>query len=216
MMATTHAMAGLAVAALAALAAPDHAPALAAAGLAGGLFPDLDLYAGHRRTLHFPVYYAAAAAAAVPVAVLAPGAWTLGAAVFLLAAALHAASDVLGGGLELEPWRETSERAVYSHFHGRWLPPRRLVRYDGSPEDVALAAGLGVPAALAFDPTVQRVVAAALLVSVGYALVRRRLPRLVTRLVALAPAPVRRRLPERFRDRRGGQRPGRAAGDKKP
>jgi hypothetical protein len=200
MMATTHAMAGLAVAALATLAAPEHAPVLAAAGLAGGLFPDLDLYAGHRRTLHFPVYYAVAAAAAVPVAVLAPGAWTLAAAVFLAAAALHAASDVLGGGLELEPWRETSERAVYSHFHGRWLPPRRFVRYDGSPEDVVVAAGLGVPAALAFEPTVQRVVGAALLVSVGYAVVRRRLPRLVTWLVGFAPAVIRRRLPERFLD----------------
>jgi len=198
MMATTHAMAGLAVAAVAALAAPEHAPTLAAAGLAGGLFPDLDLYAGHRRTLHFPVYYAVAAAVAVPAALLAPGPWTAGGAVFLVAAALHAASDALGGGLELEPWEETSERAVYSHFHGRWLAPRRLVRYDGSPEDVALAAGVGVPAALAFGPTVQRVVGAALAVSVGYAVVRRRLPRLVHRLVALVPEGVRGRLPDRF------------------
>jgi hypothetical protein len=198
MMATTHAMAGLAVAALASFVAPEHAPTLAAAGLAGGVFPDLDLYVGHRRTLHFPVYYAVAAVAAAVAAVLAPGAWTAGGAVFLAAAALHAASDVLGGGLELEPWEATSERAVYSHFHGRWLPPRRFVRYDGSPEDVALAAGVGVPAALAFGTTVQWLVAGALAVSVGYALVRRRLPRLVRRLVSLVPAALRRRLPDRF------------------
>jgi hypothetical protein len=198
MMATTHAMAGLAVAALASFVAPEHAPTLAAAGLAGGVFPDLDLYVGHRRTLHFPVYYAVAAVAAAVAAVLAPGAWTAGGAVFLAAAALHAASDVLGGGLELEPWEATSERAVYSHFHGRWLPPRRFVRYDGSPEDVVVAAGVGVPAALAFGPTVQWLVAGALAVSVGYALVRRRLPRLVRRLVSLVPAALRRRLPDRF------------------
>ena len=140
------------------------------------------------------------AMAGLAVAALAPGVWTLVAAVFLAAAALYAASDVLGAGLELEPQRETSERAVYSHFHDRWLSPRRLVRYDGSPADLAAAAGLGVPAALAFDPTVQRAVGAALLVSVGYAAVRRRIPRLVSRLVRLAPVAVRRHLPRRFLD----------------
>jgi len=197
-MATTHAMAGLAVAAVASLLAPDHAPVLAAAGLAGGVFPDLDLYAGHRRSLHFPVYYAVAAVPAVAAAALLPGAWTAGAAVFLAAAALHAASDALGGGLELEPWEATSERAVYSHFHGRWLAPRRFVRYDGSPEDVVVAVGIGAPAALAFGAPVQRLVGAALAVSVGYALVRRRLPWLVRRLVAFAPEALRGRLPDRF------------------
>src|SRR6056297_1290775 len=105
MMATTHALAGLALAALVAPIAPEHAPTAAAAGLAGGVFPDLDLYAGHRRTLHFPVYYAVAAAPAVAFAALAPSALTVGVAVFLAAAALHAASDALGGGLELEPWK---------------------------------------------------------------------------------------------------------------
>src|SRR6056297_545185 len=53
--------------------------------------------------------------------------------------ALHAASDALGGGLELKPWRATSERAVYDHFRGRWIRPRRWVRYDGAPEDLAFA-----------------------------------------------------------------------------
>jgi len=212
MMATTHAMAGLAVAAVAVFVAPDHAPVLAAAGIAGGVFPDLDLYAGHRRTLHYPVYYALAALLVTGVAALVPGPWTAGAAVFLAAAALHAASDALGGGLELEPWEETSDRAVYSHFHGRWLAARRFVRYDGSPEDVVLAAGLGVPAALAFGSAVQRVVGAALVASVGYALVRRRLPRFVRRLVTFVPEALHGHLPDRFvaRPRR------RSVGDKKP
>ncbi|MFC3477444.1 metal-dependent hydrolase [Halobacterium litoreum] len=198
MMATTHALAGLALAALVAPVAPEHAPTIAAAGLAGGVFPDLDLYAGHRRTLHFPVYYGVAAALAAALAVVSPSALTVGAAVFLAAAALHAAGDALGGGLELEPWRATSERAVYSHFHGRWIRPRRLVRYDGAPEDVAVAAVLGVPAALALGPPTHRVVAAALAVSAGYAAVRKYLPTVATRLVAVVPEGVRRRVPDRF------------------
>ncbi|CQH60784.1 DUF457 family protein [Halobacterium hubeiense] len=198
MMATTHALVGLAVAALVSLVVPEFGVAVAAAGLAGGVFPDLDLYAGHRRTLHFPVYYGAAAAVAAVVAVVSPTAWTVAAAVFLAAAALHAGSDALGGGLELEPWEGTSERAVYSHFHGRWLPPRRLVRYDGAPEDLAIAAVFGVPAALAFGPNVQQVAAAALVVSAGYVVVRKRLPAVATWLFAQVPSSVRRHVPERF------------------
>ncbi|MFB6072665.1 MAG: metal-dependent hydrolase [Halobacterium sp.] len=203
MMATTHALVGLALAALVAPFAPEHAPLIAAAGLAGGVFPDLDLYAGHRRTLHFPVYFPLAAVAAAGVAVLAPGAWTIGAAVFLAAAAAHSASDALGGGLELKPWEATSDRAVYSHFHGRWIRPRRLVRYDGAPEDVAVAALVGVPAALAYGPlasgpAVQRVVLAALGVSAGYAAVRKHLPALADRLLAAVPDDLRRHVPERF------------------
>jgi hypothetical protein len=198
MMATTHALAGLALAALVGLVAPEHAPAAAAAGLAGGVFPDLDLYSGHRRTLHFPVYYALAALPAALVAALAPTTATVALAVFLAAAALHAASDALGGGLELEPWRATSERAVYSHFHGRWLRPRRLVRYDGAPEDVLVAAVVGVPASLTFDAAVQQVVAGALAVSMAYAAVRKHLPRIATAAAALAPPALSRRLPDRF------------------
>lgn len=198
MMATTHALVGLAVAALVSLVVPEFGVAVAAAGLAGGVFPDLDLYAGHRRTLHFPVYYSVAAAAAAVVAVVSPTTWTVAAAVFLVAAALHAASDALGGGLELEPWKGTSERAVYSHFHGRWLPPRRLVRYDGAPEDLAVAALFGVPASLAFGPSVQQVVAGALLFSAGYVVVRKRLPAVATWLFAQVPDGVRRHVPERF------------------
>jgi hypothetical protein len=198
MMATTHAFVGLAVAALVSLVVPEYGATLAVAGLAGGVFPDLDLYAGHRRTLHFPVYYAVAALPAVAATVLAPGAWTVGAAVFLVAAALHAGSDALGGGLELKPWEATSDQAVYSHFHGRWMRPRRLVRYDGAPEDFLVGATFALPAALAFGPSIRRIVAAALVVSAGYAVVRKRLPAMAEWLSGRVPESLRRHVPERF------------------
>lgn len=187
MMATTHAMVGLAFAAVVSLVAPAFAPVAAVAGLLGGVFPDFDLYSVHRQTLHFPVYYTAAAIGALVVAVLSPGAWTVGAFVFLAAAALHAASDALGGGLEHKPWEATSEQAVYSHFHGNWVRPRRLVRYDGAPEDLAVGALFGVPAALAFGPGIRRIVVVALGVSTGYVLVRKRLPALEAWLLQRVP-----------------------------
>jgi hypothetical protein len=200
MMATTHALVGLVAAALVGLVAPAHAPLALAAGFAGGLAPDLDLYAGHRRTLHFPVcawpfvavLFAAAATGGGPVA-------AAGAA-FLLAAALHATMDVFGGGLELRPWQANSPRAVYNHLLGRWHSPRRWVRYDGAPEDVVLGAVVAVPAYLLAAGPLRRVVVATLVVSVGYAAVRRRVPALTAWLVGAVPVAYRPYLPARFLD----------------
>ncbi|MDG5818428.1 metal-dependent hydrolase [Natronococcus sp. A-GB7] len=198
MMAPTHAFAGLVLAAVLALVAPQFAFVLAVAAIAGGVFPDLDLYAGHRRTLHFPVYYWLLAVPASVVAVLVPTDATIAVAIFLLAAALHSLMDVFGGGLELKPWRETSDRAVYSHYHGRWLAPRRWVRYDGAPTDLALAGVLAVPGLVVFDGTVRTAAIALLAVAVGYALVRKPLVVVAEWLLERLPEPVLESLPERF------------------
>ncbi|MFU8867271.1 metal-dependent hydrolase [Natronococcus sp.] len=198
MMATTHAFVGLALAAALALVAPQFAVVVAVAAIVGGIFPDLDLYAGHRRTLHFPVYYWLLAAPASVVGLVVPTEATVAVAVFLLAAALHSSMDAFGGGLELKPWRGTSNRAVYSHYHGRWLEPRRWVRYDGAPEDLALAIVLAVPGLLVFDGVVRTVVLALLAVSAVYALLRKPLAAIGERLLERLPDRVLERLPKRF------------------
>ncbi|NHN61275.1 MULTISPECIES: metal-dependent hydrolase [Halorussus] len=200
MMATTHALFGVVLASAAAAVAPEFAPVALVAGVVGSVFPDLDLYAGHRRTLHFPVYYAVAALPAIALAVAVPATATVALAVFLAGAAAHSLMDVLGGGLELKPWRAESERAVYDHYRGRWVPPRRWVRYDGAPEDFLVAAAFGAPALLTYDGHVQAFVAAVLAVSAGYVLARKRLASLAERLVPHAPAALDPHIPERFRD----------------
>jgi len=151
MMATTHALAGMALASVVSVFAPEYAPVAVVAAGAGGAFPDLDTPGRHRRTLHYPVYYSVAAVGLLVVALVVPSSVTVALAAFVGAAALHSVTDVFGGGLELRPWEGTSDRAVYDHYHGRWVRPRRWVRYDGSPEDVALATLLAVPA-LVFAP----------------------------------------------------------------
>ena len=85
MMATTHVFGALALAALVAVLVPEFALVVAIAAIVGGFFPDLDLYAGHRKTLHFPVYYSIAALPAAVVAVLVPTPGTVALAIFLLA-----------------------------------------------------------------------------------------------------------------------------------
>ncbi|MFT4889988.1 MAG: hypothetical protein ACI9YT_000900 [Halobacteriales archaeon] len=198
MMATTHALAGAAVATLTVVLAPEYAPIAVAAGFLGGLFPDLDLYRGHRRTLHYPVYYSVAAAAATLHAAIAPTAGSVALALFLVAAALHAVSDVLGGGLELRPWRGQSERAVFSHFHGRWLRPRRWVPYDGAPRDLALAGVLALPTYLAIGGLLRGLVGATVVVSAAYTLLRKPLAEAAKLIAGLVPPPLRSYVPDRY------------------
>lgn len=207
MMATTHALAGALVGAAVALAVPELAPAVLVAGFVGGLFPDADIYAGHRKTLHFPVYYSLAAVAAAAATVAWPVYGTL-ALVFLAAAALHSVMDVFGGGLELRPWEATSDRAVFEHYRGVWHAPRRWIRYDGSPEDAALGALLAAPSlavaqrtvtgSLAGGLTVESLLLAAVGVSLAWVAVRRVVPDLAVAVVGLVPASVRGYVPERF------------------
>ncbi len=198
MMATTHGLWGVALGATLAMRAPEYAPVALVAGFVGGVVPDLDIYANHRRTLHAPVYGSCLAALTVGLALAVPSAATLALAAALSAAAVHVLMDVAGGGLSLQPWADQPDRAVYSHFHGRWVPPRGWVRYDGAPEDLALAclAGVGLLAVVS-DPFRWGIVAL-LVASVAYTLVRKRLVAIVTTLLAYTPARLSTLVPRRF------------------
>lgn len=204
MMLPTHALVGLVAALPLAVAAPGSGEAVLFAGLVGGVLPDADMYVGHRKTLHFPVYGAIAAGGAIAIAALW---WTPVAAVaaaFFVGLGLHSLSDVFGGGLELRPWKATSHRAVYDHRRGEWIAPRRWVRYDGAPEDLALSLAVGVPLLVVLDGPLQAIVVASLAVAVVYATVRRSLPTLAEQvfdglLAAVIPGPLAARLPARYR-----------------
>ncbi|WP_251328168.1 metal-dependent hydrolase [Haloplanus pelagicus] len=184
MMATTHAAVGLLLALPLTVVAPELAPPAALAGMAGGVFPDLDLVAGvHRKTLHFPDYYWFGAFPALVGAALVPGSGIVSVAFFLLSAAVHSVSDAFGAGTEPRPWERTSAQAVYLHSRNRWLSPRYWVRYDGAPEDYLLTVCLLSPGLFVFGPTVRRVAFAFLVVGGAYTLVRKRLPDVEERLL---------------------------------
>ncbi len=179
-MTTTHAAAGVALALPVLVFAPEFAVFAAAAAVCGGVFPDLDSVVGvHRKTLHYPVYYWGLALPAVGVAALAPGPATILAAAFLASAALHAASDLLGGTDDMRPWTGDSSRGVYVHALGRWVSPRRWIRYDGAPEDFVLGAVLSVPGLLWFGSTLRGVMLVGLALAAVYTVFRKQIPDLL-------------------------------------
>lgn len=204
MMLPTHALVGMALALPVALSVPELAPAALVGGFIGGVFPDLDLYAGHRRTLHFPTLYPIAAVPAVLLAAVLPGTVTVGLAVGLLGAAAHCRMDIYGGGLELRPWEGTSERAVYDHVAGEWRKPRRLVSYDGSKGDLALSAAVATPLLVFVESPLVLLVVLSLAVAAVYVLLRRRLAALAPVVFGLVPEPFDQYVPDRYRSERTG------------
>lgn len=200
MMLPTHIVVGVAIAAPLLAIAPAVAPAGLLGAIAGSGFPDLDMYTGHRRALHYPTGYTLAAALAVVTTVLVSSPLTTGAAFFLVGAALHCRMDRYGGGLEREPWEANSDRGVYDHFKGRWRRPRRWIRYDGAPEDLLIAIGLGLPLVVVLDGVFRWVTVGALIVATVYSILRRRLAAIAPAVADRVPDPVEPYVPHRYRD----------------
>lgn len=214
MMLPTHALLGLLAALPLAAVAPGSAEPVLVAGLLGGVVPDADMYAGHRKTLHFPVYGTAAALAVAGVAAVWWTPVTAAATAFFLGMALHSLSDAFGGGLELRPWRATSERAVFDHHRGAWIAPRRWVRYDGAPEDLVLSLALGLPLLVFLGDPLRVVVGASLGVAIVYTAIRRSLPAVAERFIdggflGSLRGQLVARLPARYRDGGGPTTEGR-------
>lgn len=172
MMLFTHVLAGMVLGTVLATALPVPAMLAAIAGGVGGIIPDLDMAAVHRRTLHAPLLQTAGAGVALGVAVITPSAATGILASFTGGMALHSLSDVMGGGKELRPWERTDDRAVYCHATGSWWRARRLL-YDGSPADLVVALGLGTGLVAAGPAGIRPVAAACMVAATGYTVLRR-------------------------------------------
>jgi hypothetical protein len=184
MMGVTHILVGLAVTLPLTLLGPWAFEPVAMGAILGGAFPDLDLLVGsHRRTFHYPVFGPMVALVAVIGALIVPTPATVGLAATLVAAGVHAASDVLGAGNELRPWERTNTDAVYDHLRGRWIRARYVVRYDGSPEDLLLAVIAAIPVVVVQGNTVRWGVVVLVLVGTIYTLLRKRLVKYFARIV---------------------------------
>jgi len=183
MMLPTHALGGMTLALSVAFIAPEFTGVALVAGFLGGILPDLDMYSGHRKSLHYPVYYSVFALLAMAFAGLSPSPTTVFIAFLLVGAAVHSVADILGSGLELRPWEATSNRAVYDHYRNRWIAPRHWIRYDGSPGDLLISITLAAPLLVGLNGFLRQVVIVTLAVAIVYTAVRRLLPTLAAAIV---------------------------------
>ena len=174
-MGSTHALFGMLLGSTILLWQPELLLPVGLAAFIGGLFPDLDMPFDHRETLHYPVQFWFVAVIALVYAVLSPGIYTVSMFYFVLAAAVHSTSDILGGGLEEKPWKMSADRAVYDHFNEKWWSPRYFIRYDGSPEDLLLTILFGAACYLIYSPNYTALIGFTVLISAIYAAVRKRI-----------------------------------------
>jgi hypothetical protein len=63
-----------------------------------------------------------------------------------------------------------------THAAGTWIRPRRWIRWDGAPEDLACCCVLAVPCLLVFEGPIRLLVLFGLVVAAVFVAVRKRLP----------------------------------------
>lgn len=173
-MATTHGFLGGLLALPMFILAPELSIFAFVAAFIGGVFPDLDLYYGHRRLLHYPIYYSIASLGVFPLLFLALNMFTATVWFFLAGAALHCLSDRFGGSKDSRPWENDSGKAVYSHYHGEWWAPKKWIRYDGSPEDFLIMFVASLPALYVIEGELRLLAGVLVVVSFFYTLLRKK------------------------------------------
>lgn len=79
-----------------------------------------------------------------------------------------------------------------------WVAPRRLIRYDGSPEDLLLAGSFAAPTLVLLDGPVLILVVLLLAVSFVYVVLRRWLADLAPAVFSKVPEPIEEYVPDRY------------------
>ena len=174
MMATTHGFMGGILALPMFLFSPELSVIAFVASFVGGVFPDLDLYYGHRRVLHYPVYYSILCLVIFPLFFVYMNFFTVSIWFFVAGAALHCLSDRFGGSKDSRPWENDSGKAVYSHYHGEWWAPRKWIRYDGSPEDFLIMFVASIPAFYVLEGELRVLTGLMVVISFFYTLLRKK------------------------------------------
>lgn len=173
MMLPTHILMGIMVATPLLFIAPEMSLYALIGAIFGSILPDLDLYFGHRESLHFPTLYPLLSTLSFGMAVVLPTPVTIGIGFAFLGAAIHCFADIYGGGLERRPWEQTSNIAVFDHVSRTWIPPRRVIRYDGAPEDLGIAVVLALPLYFLHEYPFSGVIVVALVIAFLYTTFRR-------------------------------------------
>ena len=173
MMGSTHVLTGLLIASTAFIFKPELIFLSALAGFAGGVFPDLDTFREHRKTLHYPFYYSFIGVLTLLLALSINNAF-LPVSYFLISMALHCLMDSLDAGRDFDIDEPDLSKGVYLHLQDRWLKARRWVKHDGSLGDFLLTLILAAANFYVYTGVIEYLAALALAIGALYALIRGR------------------------------------------
>ena len=194
----THALSGMIISLPLFYFKPELAYIGLISGLIGSVFPDSDMYWGHRKTLHYPVYYSVLAFLSLTAFLIYTTPATLAISFFLIGCTIHTLSDILTAGLELKPWKQQSKKAVYNHYSQEWIEPKHIIAYDGSKGDLAILLSLSIPLLFILGPKSKLFVFTMVIIGIIYSLLRKKLPNIGVQLIEYIPSRYMKYVPNRY------------------
>lgn len=150
MMTPNHGTAGLLLSLTVMKWHPELVGIVALSAFLGGVLPDVDIKLEHRKTLHYPVYYGILTLIFVVSAVVSNSAVTVVGVYFFGAAALHCYTDYF---VAIEKSSDETDGAgvLYLHPRRKWIGPKEIINYAGSPGDLLVGLLLAVLPLLYYD-----------------------------------------------------------------
>lgn len=138
-MSPTHIAVGLVLSVPVSASFPEYATPVIVSLIIGSTLPDFDIiFAEHRKTLHYPIVGIIGSILFGLLFIFEEGLLFLLLVCFTVGFSIHGLLDVLGGGIEDEPWKRRDNRGVYSHIRGIWIDARYTIGYDGSLTDLLI------------------------------------------------------------------------------
>ena len=123
---------------------PELAVIVAVSAFVGGILPDADLKLTHRKTLHYPAYYGIVTLVFLVLAVISNSVVVVVGLYFFGAAALHCYADYFVG-IEKPSDETDGDGVLYLHPRKKWVGPKEIIKYAGSPGDLLVGILLAVP-----------------------------------------------------------------------
>lgn len=199
MMLPTHIVMGLGIATTILLIDPTLLNISLFSSFIGSILPDLDIYKGHRKALHYPKIYTVISVFSGIIAFFILTNVTVGITFLFIGAAIHCQMDKYSSSFEVRPWEKKSDRAVYDHINGEWKKAKRWIRYDGSPEDFLLMITIAIPLILILNNIFRYILVITIIIGTIYTVFRRWLPTIAPVFLSYIPKSLKRYIPEQFK-----------------
>mgnify|MGYP006265906321 CR=1 FL=1 len=200
MMLPTHIIVGMFLSLSVLYIEPNYINSVILVSIFGSLIPDLDMYYGHRKTLHYPVFCSIATLLSFCILIFITNIYSISLFFFFMTLSIHPLLDILSSGLEIRPWENTSKKAVYNHYSKQWIAPLHIIPYDGSKEDLSVLLILSIPLMVYLGQPFYSLIIVLNIIGILYTLSRKILPEFIKPVIKIVPDNYRKYIPDRYQE----------------